>query len=243
MNVRHVGLILFLVVQIFSSGMGQQQADIQRYLDKIQRGQADQVKAELPKLLARYQRDAGVIFLQGMLTSDGAEAAKIFQSVVDNFPESEWADDALYKVYQFYYSLGLYKTAEEKRAELRRKYPESEYVTGKKETRIAARATRRPAPGPPQPASGAQPPNRPKPVSTGSAYSVQVGAFREMGNASSLKNFFQGEGYEVEVRSKVLDRQSLHAVWVGSFTALEDARRFSLDLQAKYRIDSFVVAR
>ena len=243
MNGSHLGLILFLVIQIFSSGVGQQQPDIQGYLDKIQRGQADQVKAELPNLLSRHQRHPGLIFLQGMLTSDGAEAAKIFQSVVDNFPQSEWADDALYKVYQFYYSLGLYKTAEGKRAELRKKYPESEYVTGKKEAPIAARATRRPAPGAPQPASGAQPPTRPKAVSTGSVYSVQVGAFREMQNASSLKNFFQGEGYEVEVRSKVRDGQSLHAVWVGSFAALKDARRFSGDLQAKYRLDSFVVAR
>ncbi|MFQ5799790.1 MAG: SPOR domain-containing protein [Bacteroidota bacterium] len=230
MIARYVGFTLLLFVQILSSGRGQEQPDIERYLDMIQQGQADRVKAELPNLISRHQRHPGVIFLQGMLTTDGAEAAKIFQSVVDNFPDSEWADDALYKVYQFYYSLGLYRTAEEKLAGLKKKYPQSEYVTGKKKTPVAT------APSP-------QPTVQPKAVSTGSSYSVQVGAFRVMENASTVKNFFGREGYEVEIRNKVRNGQSLHAVWVGSFGTLEEARKFSQDLQVKYKIDSFVVSR
>ena len=230
MNRRFLGLIVFLLIQLPSFSFSQQQPDIQRYVDMIQQGQADQVKAELPRLISRHQGHPGVIFLQGMLTSDGAEAAKIFQSVVDNFPKSEWADDALYKVYQFYYSLGLYKTAQGKLAELKKNYPESEYVTGKKQKPVAA------GPSP-------QPVAKLKATAIRSAYSVQVGAFRNEGNASSLKNFFQGEGYEVEVRNKVWSGQSLHAVWIGAFATLEDARKFSKNLQAKYKIDSFVVAR
>ncbi|MEE9186833.1 MAG: SPOR domain-containing protein [Bacteroidota bacterium] len=244
MNRMYLVSIVILLNLALSSAHGQRRPDIQRYLDMIQRGQADQVKAELPNLVARHQRHPGVIYLQGMLTSDGAEAAKVFQSVVDNYPESEWADDALYKVYQFYYSLGLYRTAEGKLAELRRKYPQSEYVTGKKPPTVAATPS-------PQPAVKATPPDRqppkpavrPKTVRTGSAYSVQIGAFRKMENASTLRSFFQREGYDVEVRNKVRNGQSLHAVWIGSFGSLEEARTFSQNLQARYKIDSFVVAR
>ena len=244
MNRMYLLSIVILLNLGLSSAHGQEGPDIQRYLDMIQRGQADQVKVELPNLVARHQRHPGVIYLQGMLTSDGAEAAKVFQNVVDNFPESEWADDALYKVYQFYYSLGLYKTAEGKLAELRRKYPQSEYVTGKKPPTVAATPS-------PQPAVKATPPDRqppkpavrPKTVRTGSAYSVQIGAFRKMENASALRSFFQREGYDVEVRNKVRNGQSLHAVWIGSFGSLEEARTFSQNLQARYKIDSFVVAR
>lgn len=250
MNRRNIGVLFFLLFQMISTAAGQDEPDINRYLDMIRKGDADKVKAELPNLLSRYQRNPGVIYLQGMLTADGAEAAKIFQNVVDNFPQSEWADDGLYKVYQFYYSLGLYKTAEEKLAQLKVKYPQSEYVTGKK-PEVAA------APPPPQPSAGTpdetgvstQPPGPPpssplpKVASTGSAYSVQVGAFREMENATTLKNFFEREGYSVELRNKVRNGQSLHAVWVGSFGTLGEARTFSQNLQEKYKIDSFVVSR
>lgn len=246
MNRSSLGLVVLLLVQILSSGFGQEQPDMQRYLDMIQRGQADLVKVELPNLISRYPRHPGIIFLQGMLTTDGAEAAKIFQSVADNFPNSEWADDALYKVYQFYYSLGLYKTASEKFTELKNKHPQSEYVTGKKETAVVAGTpeTAQTAGGPIQPESRPQPTaTQPKPMSTSSAYSVQVGAFKETENAASVKNFFEGEGYSVELRNKVRDGQSLHAVWIGSFATLEEARKFSQDLLAKYKVDSFVVAR
>ncbi len=102
--------------------------DIQKRLDLIKRGNIGQVRAELHSLLERYPHNPGVLYLQGMLTSDGGEAVRTFQSVIDNFPKSDWADDALYKIYQYYYALGLYKTAEMKLDKLRRDYPQSPYL-------------------------------------------------------------------------------------------------------------------
>ena len=60
---------------------------------------------------------------------NGTEAMKDYQSIVDNFPKSEWADDALYAIYQYYYSLGLYKTADLKFQQLKKEYPASPYLT------------------------------------------------------------------------------------------------------------------
>jgi len=76
------------------------------------------VRAELPTLMTNFQNHPGVLYLQGVLTTDGSEAAKIYQSIVDNFPKSEWADDALYRLHQYYYSVGLYKTADQKLEQL-----------------------------------------------------------------------------------------------------------------------------
>jgi len=78
--------------------------------------------------MTNYQNNPGVMYLQAVLTTDGSEAAKLYQNIVDNFPKSEWGDDALYKLYQYYYSVGLYKTAEQKLVQLKEEYPFSAYA-------------------------------------------------------------------------------------------------------------------
>jgi TolA-binding protein len=119
----------FVVLVVPFPAYGQSsEPDIQKRLEMIEKGQGEQVKAELPALMTNYQNDAGVMYLQGVLTTDGTEAVKIFQSIVDNFPKSEWADHALYKLYQYYYSIGLYKTADQKLAQLKQDYPFSAYA-------------------------------------------------------------------------------------------------------------------
>ena len=105
-------------------------AEVTRYLSMVEGGQAEQVRSEIPSLLAKYPNNPAVFFLQGLVTVDGTEAVRTYQSIVDNFPKSEWADDALYKVYQFYYAIGLYRTAEIKLNQLKASYPASKYVTG-----------------------------------------------------------------------------------------------------------------
>jgi len=76
--------------------------DIRRRLEMIEKGQAEAVRTELPSLMTNYQNNPGVMYLQAVLTTDGTEAAKLYQNIVDNFPKSEWGDDALYKLYQYY---------------------------------------------------------------------------------------------------------------------------------------------
>ena len=114
-------------------------AEVARYQAMLQNGQADQVRGAIPALLARYPNNPGVLFLQAQTTSDGAEAVRIYQSIVDNFPSSQWAPEALFKVYQFYYALGLYRTAEMKMAQLKKSYPTSPRATGGSEVETPLR--------------------------------------------------------------------------------------------------------
>ncbi|MGH2567039.1 MAG: tetratricopeptide repeat protein, partial [Bacteroidota bacterium] len=118
-----IALTLAFPSLLLSQSEKQNEPDIQRRLEMIERGQEEAVKAELPTLMTNYQNHPGILFLQAVLTTDGTEATKIYQSIVDNFPRSEWADDALYKLYQYYYSIGLYKTADQKLDQLKRDYP------------------------------------------------------------------------------------------------------------------------
>jgi len=206
--------------------------DIQKRLELIEKGQSEQVKGELQALLTNYQNNPGVMYLQGVLTTDGTEAVKIYQSIVDNFPKSEWADDALYKLYQYYYSIGLYKTADQKIAQLKQDYPFSAYAV-EQTTMPKEEAVEMPA--------VVKPKGTIQKFST--SFTIQVGAFSTLSRAEELKNFFEGNGYSSNIFTMVSNGKKLHKVWVGEFQNQEEAKRFALEIKRKFSLESIVVAR
>ena len=227
--------------------------DIQQLVDLVNRGQGDVVKAELPSLLSRYPNNPGILYVQALLTSEGAEAVRMYQSIVDNFPKSEWADDALYKVYQFYYSLGLYRTAELKMAQLKREYPSSRYIAGG----VSSEASKVPAdaqkpqqqpPATPPPAKPATTPQTPadspaQPTAEPGLFSLQVGAYTALTNADRQKKYFEERGYTAEVISRVRDGRSMYVVLVGAYRTYDEAKSRAAEIKQRLNIDSFVLSR
>jgi cell division septation protein DedD len=227
-------LALLIVVQVLSAQTNIGEPDIRQRLEMIEKGQADAVRAELPSLMTNYQNNPGVMYLQAILTTDGAEAAKIYQSIVDNFPKSEWADDALYKLYQYYYSIGLYKTADQKLAQLKEEYPFSAYAADQ------------------GPAAEEKPAIKEKPAvvkSSGTVpkfvtnFTVQVGAFSTLQNAEELKAKFEKEGYTSNIFTIVTNGKKLYKVWVGEYRTYEEAKQFTVEIKKKFNLASIVVSR
>ncbi len=72
--------------------------------------------------------DPSVMFLDAVLKENGQEAVVIYQDIVDNHPKSKYADAALYRIFSYYYALGLYETAQEKLKQLKESYPTSPYI-------------------------------------------------------------------------------------------------------------------
>jgi hypothetical protein len=208
--------------------------DIRRRLEMIENGQAEAVRGELPSLMTNYQNNPGVIYLQAVLTADGSEAAILYQNIVDNFPKSEWADDALYKLYEYYYSMGLYKTADQKLQQLKEEYPFSAYASEK-------------SPVAEKKAEKKEKPLTLKPKSTVQKYSagftVQVGAFSTLPNAEELKAKFEHEGYSSDVFTIVSHGKKLHKVWVGEYKTYDEAKKQTAVLKEKFNLSSIVVSR
>lgn len=234
-KIRYISFIFGLLAGLSlgsrpAQGQELSEPAIQKRLEMIKNGQTDELKAELPSLLTRYQNHPGVLYLQGVLTSDGPEAVKIFQSIVDNFPKSEWADDALYKIYQYYYSIGLYKTAAQKYERLKQAYPSSAYLVHGE-----PRGTDREAEAVERLGSAGS--------SDGGTYAVQVGAFSTAENASKQKRFFHSVGYPVEILNKVKRGKSYYLVWVGSFKSYDEACKLRNEMKGKYKIEPIVVGR
>lgn len=230
-------ILLSLCLSMVSFAQTQQagEPDILKRLELIEKGQSDVVRTELPTLMTNFQNHPGVLYLQGVLTTDGNEATKIYQSIVDNFPRSEWADDALFKLYQYYYSIGLYKTADQKLEQLKRDYPYSTYATNQK----VAEETKTPAP-----IETPTPVSRPgKGAKSTIVYTVQAGTFSVLQNAEELRSRFEKEGYVSHIFTIVNNGKKFHKVWVGEFGKQDEARRFSAQIKKKFHLDTIVVPR
>ncbi len=229
------------------------EGEIHKRLDFIYNGQAERVRIELPSLEKQYPNDAGVQYLDAILTTDGAAAVKKFQTIVDQFPRNEWADDALYKVYQYYYSVGLYKTADQKLDQLKQQYPNSLYAVGTpgdqkpivKEKEPATESTK-------QEVAQQKPEERPKetrdtlasvPIPIVVKFAVQAGAFSTEKNAQKQVDFFSTIGKKAIITTKMSGDKTLYVVSIEGFTKEQDVRSFIAELKAKHNIESIIIAR
>ncbi len=244
--------------------------DIRALVARVNAGSADEVREQLPSLLSEHPNDPGVLYLQALLTREGADAVRTYQSIVDNFPKSEWADDALFKVYQFYYALGLYRTADMKMAQLKSAYPSSPFTEAQPQAQSDAPepATVKPddvkpaVTNPDMPKAGLPPPpdqvrpvqpktepavQDPSPAGTDTAipvrFSLQVGAYTVHANAVTEKNRYEGLGYTAEMISKVRDTKSLFIVMVGSYGTYDEAKAAAAELKRKTGMSAMVVSR
>jgi cell division septation protein DedD len=231
--------------------------DIRTKLDAIYSGKADEIRAELPALLSRYPNDAGVWYVQAVLTADGAVAVKRYEEIAEKFPESVWADDALYKVYQYDFSMGLYKKADEVMERLRTAYPRSIYAgrgsASQPQTQESAAVVRKPdvaVVAPRKTDSAPEPKTQPGPttvkaVEAGSSiYNVQAGLFSTEIHARRAAERYTGlSGREAHVKQMTSGEKTVYLVVFEGFATPESARRFSAELRTKYHIDSFVNPR
>lgn len=244
--------VITLIIMFSYCSVAQTNDDVAKpYIDKLDKGQIEEVKAILPELISKYQNNAGILYLQGRLATDGIEAVKYYQMVVENFPQSEWADDALFRIYQYYYALGLYKTAELKIQHLRKEYPNSPYVSVKMDTKLPAQDEKdvkvptredRLIVSSPQVEVKALEKDTTFTKSTGE-YTLQTGAFSTLINAEKLRDFFENLNYKVEITSKVRSGKSMYLVWIGDFKTLDEARKVAKEIKSKHKIDALVIEK
>lgn len=242
-----ITIIIISLVLGLQTGFSQSVDErVTKFIKLIEQGEADRVLAESASLISSSPNHPGVLYLQGRLAEDGTEAVKMYQTILDNFPKSDWADDALYYTHQYYYAVGLYRTAELKLVQLQKNYPDSPYITKKTPEKIPQpEKVVTPAP-PPQPVvTPTFTETKPTPAETisGGTYTIQVGAFSTLANAEKQKSFFDNLGYDVEVANRVRAGKKMFLVWVGNFQTAEDAVKIGYDIKQKYNIEAITVQR
>jgi cell division septation protein DedD len=249
--VRQFGLLWILWLPMVP--LIAQDAEVQHYVLMVNNGQVEEVRSEISSLLERFPNNPGVLYVQALVTKEGAEAARIYQSIVDNFPRSAYADAALYRVYQFYYALGLYRTAELKLNQLKAEYPASRYLKADaRETANLPEEVEAPAPravrdsvvtAPERAVREATPAPPPRAEAATASFVLQVGAYGAQVNAEKQRKFFADLGYPVETITKVRDTKTLFVVLVGSYASYEQAKAQGAEIRKKYSIETMVVSR
>lgn len=249
-------VMLFHVLGAVSVFAQMPEAEVHKRLDFIYNGQAERVRIELPNLEKQYPNDGGVLYLDAILTTDGAAAVKKFQTIVDEYPQNDWADDALYKIYQYYYSVGLYKTADQKLDQLKQQYPTSLYVVGMVKEQVPTQQA--PAPEVTKTDNSAQKPEEP-PVTVEQTpkeaadtvaalphegkFAVQTGAFSSRRKAQSQVRFFSSIGKQAVIAEKIKGEKTFYVVSIEGYANEQDARNAIAELKSKYNIESIIVAR
>jgi cell division septation protein DedD len=118
-------IALLLIVGLEANA---QSAEIRNYLRMVAQGKIQEVKKVLPDLLADYPDDPGVMLLHGVVIEDGYKAVEKYKKILAEFPESEWADDACWRIVQFYAVVGDTTNAKKELENYRKKYPTSDFL-------------------------------------------------------------------------------------------------------------------
>lgn len=218
-----------------------QDVDIVPYLKQIENGNVDNVKNKIPDLKEKYPNSPSIMFLDGVLTENGQKAVLIYQNIVDKYPDSKYADAALYRIYSYYYALGLYESAKEKLNLLLSKYPDSPYIKIAKQNQLPV------SPDISQEENAAnedsvQTPLPPRVKSRGPKYkfTIQAGAFSKEENAVTLKSNFDKAGLFSEVKVKQVAGTVFHVVYVGKFITEEEAESFLVTVNKKFDLNGRV---
>ena len=80
-------------------------------IQEVLHGSRDSAAIYLPAIDQKYPNNPTVMYLKGLLETDGDEAMKIFSNLYNTHPTSDYGDDAVMKVAEYYYAAGLYVQA------------------------------------------------------------------------------------------------------------------------------------
>ncbi len=228
-------IILFLPVKAYS-----QDVDIVPYLKKVESGRIDEVREELIDLKDDYPESPSVMFLEGVLTENGQEAVSIYQNIVDNYPDSKYADAALYRIYSYYYALGLYESAGKKLDQLIEQYPNSPYIKIAKQNRLPETSKIKDENVKTDTTEKVTVQNKVNQKPDEYKFTIQAGAFSKKENAETLMNEFEKSGIYSVIKEKLVAGTTFHVVYVGKFVTRDDAENFLQTIKDKFKIEGRV---
>lgn len=208
-----------------------QEVDIIPYLKKVEQGNIEEVKSELLNLKSDYPKSSNLIFLEAVLTENGQDAVALYQKLIDDHPKSRYADASLYRIYSYYFALGLYNTADKQLERLKKEYPESPYI---KMTDVNAVKKDDESP---TITNNVMEQNT---TENDYHYTIQAGAFTNSANASGLKKEIENAGMISFIKEKNVAGTVFNVVYIGKFTSRKEAEDFLPVANTRFRINGRV---
>jgi tetratricopeptide (TPR) repeat protein len=98
---------------------------VEQNLQLLGQGKGNQVKTDLIDLMAKYPNEPGIRFLLATISKDHNSAINIYNDIIKNNSDSQWADDCYWRLIQYYAINGDITKAEEYLESMRKTYPTS----------------------------------------------------------------------------------------------------------------------
>ncbi len=96
------------------------------YISLIEEGKVKGVRENLPELMSKYPTDAGVLFLDALLTENGELAIEKYKKIIKGFSNSKYVPHSAMKIGEYFYARGLYTQSANLLKEIPLKYPRYE---------------------------------------------------------------------------------------------------------------------
>jgi tetratricopeptide (TPR) repeat protein len=234
LKLNYFSLLLFFNLFLINGEFYPQEVDIVPYLKAIENGNIGQAKDALVDLKEKKSDDPSVMFLDAVLKENGQEAVVIYENIVDNYPKSKYADAALYRIFSYYYALGLYDTAREKLKLLKEAYPESPYINIADQNLAALENSKE------EEKSKTEEENKSVPEEV-YKFTIQAGAFTNLENANNLVSEFENAGIYSWLGEKTVGGTAFHVVYAGKFTKYEDAENFLQVVNSRFKLNGSIV--
>lgn len=249
----------YLIFPIFMFGQ-----NIDMYISLIDEGQIRSVKEKLPELISKYPNNAGVLYLQALLTKDGMKSLELYNLIIKKFPKSSYSDDAIVKLGEYFYARGLYSQASKQLAQFPRRHPRfydmqrvidilisSFQAVGQSDSaRYYLSIYQGMFPYLDVQQYGIKPstvdnfqPDKKKHSLKSAPYVIQIGAFNSIKNANRLKLQANQIGHEVEIIKVETNDRTLNAVRIVRYQSKNAAEKVGQTVKRKLGVDYRVLYR
>ncbi|MFH2030126.1 MAG: SPOR domain-containing protein [Bacteroidota bacterium] len=226
----------FLFLMLFTSVFNAQNTNIIPALKEIESGNFDEAEKFLNSNIKSNPNDPSLLFLKAVITEDADNAADLYSKVFNEFPNSAYADAALFRLFSMHYANGSYKTAETILNQLKEKYPSSPYII------TADRAI-------PDEEEIKTPPVQVEPVKIIEKleaeekyyFTIQAGAFSNVGNARALKNKFEQKNLYSNISQKEVGGTIFSIVTVGRFQDRNEAEQLLQSVNREYKLQGRII--
>jgi len=225
-----------IIIFLYSNFAFSQSDRVANLLKSVAQGKADEARAELPRLQAEFPDEPGVMLLQAVLMEDGIRAMSIYRKIVMKYPNSMWADDAQWRIVQFYAIIGDTLNAKKELEFFRVKYPKSEFLAPATDVVSSAIGTAKfdfknslEQIAINQEESKLNPPNPPENI----RYGLQVGVYSTIAAAESEKRRFLTMKLRTNVIEKEVQGTIKYAVVIGDYATFESAESAKKEVEKR----------
>ena len=220
--------------------------------------QYNHLSAELLNLSDQDSNHPTALFARGLLEPNGNLAINYFNDIIQEHHNSPFADDALFRIAQYYYSLGNYKSSKNYYSLLNRHYSSSKYKDESQylycqcllaqghvdSARVFLKTFVKNVPHSPYvdyavlDLEELYSYDNKLPIVNYNAensgkYSIQVGVFSDRKNAQKFLSRLSERKIPTEIVRKKVGRRELWAVWIGKFETKDKAKDY-----AKNKLDN-----